>query len=200
MQRQEAKHRSRQRLLDAALEIVDESDVAGLTTTSITRRAGMTQSNFYVHFASIDDLLGQLVDQVWEDFRSNNHRTREAARDLPADDFLRTRFRSLVDGLITHPAVFRLVLRAQLDPSSAIGEDARAQMATSRQNLAGALAELGAAASTPSERRKLDMVAAGLIAVKDTLALSHLEGTYPDIDEIIEVLMLFYTQMQRALT
>lgn len=198
MARAEAKARSRQRLLDAALAILDEGDVNDLTTVEITKRAGLAQSSFYVHFASIDQLLRDLIGEVWDARREISRRAREAAADAPTDEYYRVRFTAHVQGLIEHPTVFRLLLRSRPDLTSIVGEDARRQQATSRQNLAAGLEELGAPAETDAERRRLKVIAAGLLAVNETIALGHLDGEFPDLDEVLEVLTLFHETISRA--
>jgi len=196
--RAEAKARSRQRLLDAALEILDEGDVSDLTTVEITKRAGMAQSSFYVHFASIDQLLRDLVDEVWEARRELNRKARESANQDAIDEYYRVRFTAHVNGLIAHPSVFRLVVRSRLDPTSIVGEDARLQQAKSRENLTAWLVALGAPNSSEADRRRLRMIAAGLLAVNETIALGHLDGDFPDLDEVLEVLQLFHENVGRA--
>jgi AcrR family transcriptional regulator len=196
--RAEAKARSRQRLLDAALEILDEGDVSDLTTVEITKRAGLAQSSFYVHFGSIDQLLRDLVDEVWEARRELNRRARESASLDQLDEYYRTRFTAHVTGLIAHPSVFRLVLRSRLDPTSIVGDDARAQQDKSRENLTAWLVALGAPDETEADRRKLRMIAAGLLAVNETIALGHLDGDFPDLDEVLEILQLFHENVGRA--
>lgn len=198
MVRAEAKARSRQRLIDAAIEILDEHDVAELTTVEITKRAGLAQSSFYVHFASIDHLLKELVDQVWEERRAVSRQTRESADVSSTDEWYRVRFGAHVTGLIAHPAVFRLVMRTRLDPNSIVGEDARAQQDKSRQNLVAGLKEMGAPSRTAADRRRLRMIAAGLLAVNETIALGHLEGDFPDLDEVLGVLQLFHEAVAKA--
>ena len=61
LRRHVAKAVTRRRLLDAALEILDQDGLAAMTTIRVTRLAGLSQSSFYVHFADMDDLLHNLV-------------------------------------------------------------------------------------------------------------------------------------------
>lgn len=198
MARAESKARSRRRLLDSALEILDEGDVNDLTTVAITKRAGMAQSSFYVHFDSIEHLLKELVDEVWEERREISRQIREAASRDPIDEWYRVRFTAHVKGLIEHPSVFRLVLRSRLDPTSIVGEDARSQRRKSLQNLTEWLAGLGAADTTDADRRRLEMISAGLLAANETIALGHLDGDFPDLDEVLEVLQLLHETIGRA--
>jgi DNA-binding transcriptional regulator YbjK len=57
VQRAQAREQTRQRLLEAALAILESAGEAALTTTAITRRAGISQSGFYNYFADMEDML-----------------------------------------------------------------------------------------------------------------------------------------------
>ncbi|HET6951699.1 MAG TPA: TetR/AcrR family transcriptional regulator [Acidimicrobiales bacterium] len=193
--RREAKERTRQALLDAALAVLDEQGEPGLTTTAVTQRAGIAQSSFYVHFADMDELLRHLVDQLWDERRTATYQAGVASRrhgDPPAAA-VRELFRATVTRLVAHPEVLRLVMRRRLDPGP-LGDRLRAQLDTSRANLARGLAAGGAPDATREDRRRLAMRADGLIAMVDALALGHLDGRYPDVDEILDVLVSVSTR------
>ena len=180
--RQLAKEQTRQRLLDAALEILDTDGEAGLTTTRVAGLAGVKQPTFYVHFADMDQLLVELVRQLWA-------RRRDITRE--AGDTVRHQFRATVEALVAHPAVLRLVVRSRLDLASPLGTYVRAETAVTLRNLTTALAAGGLPSDTPAERRRLHMQAEGLVALIETLALGHMEGRYDDIEEVLDVLVQF---------
>lgn len=54
----------RQQILDAALIEFSAHGFSGATTGRIARRAGTTQSNLYVHFATKDEIFETLLRQV----------------------------------------------------------------------------------------------------------------------------------------
>jgi AcrR family transcriptional regulator len=189
--RSASKAATRQRLLDAALQILDEEGEPGLTTVNVTRRAGIAQSSFYVHFSDMDDLLHQLIEDVWRDRGRSSRAARQRYRSERERDRARDTFRVPLADQLAHPDIFRLVLRSRLDPSSPLGEWTRSLLDANREGLAKDLAEQGVPHATPEERRKLEMIADGLIALTDTLALGHLEGRYPNIEEIVDILLLF---------
>ena len=192
MTREEAKRRTRQRLLDAALEILDEEGEAGLTTTNVTQRAGIGQSSFYVHFSDMEELLRELIDNLWKRRAFLQRAARRRSRAAPHDhDLVRHALRVPIADLLEHPEVFRLVLRSRLDRSTALGEWTHSLLETSRRNLIEDLAALGAPTATEQDRRRLEMLADGFIGLTDVLTLGHLEGRYPDIEEIVDVLLLF---------
>lgn len=186
-----SKAATRQRLLDAALEILDEEGDAGLTTVNVTRRAGIAQSSFYVHFSDMDDLLRQLIEEVWRDRGRSSRAARQRYRSQRERDRARDTFRVPLVEQLAHPDIFRLVLRSRLDPSSPLGEWTRSVLEANRSGLEADLAEQGVPHTTAAEKRKLAMIADGLIALTDALALGHLEGRYPDLEEVVDVLLLF---------
>lgn len=189
--RQIAKEQTRQRLLDAALDILDTDGEAGLTTTRVAQHAGVAQPTFYVHFVDMDDLLRTLVHQLWAERRTVARPTRDTVRYATTQAAIRALFRTTVASLVAHPAVLRLVVRSRLDPSSPLGDDTRAEYEVTLANLTATLAATGVPHATAEERRQLRMRSDGLMAVIETLALGHIEGRYDDIEEVLDVLMGF---------
>lgn len=55
---------TRQRLLDAAVELLIDEGGAGLTTGRLTEQAGVVQSAFYNHFASVDECKQAALREV----------------------------------------------------------------------------------------------------------------------------------------
>lgn len=192
LSRRESKALTRRRLLDAALGILDAEGEAALTTTSVTREAAVAQSTFYVHFDNVDDLLVSLVDELAGERRRLTRDARRMSRADPGDvERLRETYRIPLADLLAHPRIFRLVLRSRHDPSSPLGEWSRGLYEGSRRALVEDLVAAGMAADTPEEGRRAEMVADGIIALTESLALGHLEGRYPDVEEIIDVLVTF---------
>lgn len=190
--RSESKALTRQRLLDAALRILDEDGEGALTTTNVTRLAGVAQSTFYVHFENTDDLLVGLVDELAGERRRLTRVARRVSRADPGDvERLRETYRIPLKDLLAHPRIFRIVLRSRHDPSSPLGEWSRDLYASSRDALVEDLVAAGMPNEGPKDRRRAEMVADGIIALTESLALGHLEGRYPDVEEIVDVLVTF---------
>lgn len=191
--RSESKENTRRRLLDAALHILDEEGDAALTTTSVTREAGVAQSSFYVHFEDMDDLLHHLIKELTVQRRANAREARKRSRAAPRDcDRLRDTFRIPLDDRLAHPRLFRLTLRSRLDRSTPLGEWSRSLHASSRAELVEDLITVGMKARTADERRKVEMASDGISALIDSLALGHLEGRYADREEIVDILVAFF--------
>lgn len=200
--RTEAKASTRQRLLDAALEILDEEGGAALTTVSVTKRVGIAQSSFYAHFADMDELLRQLTEQLAVERQRTTRRARWRFGTERGSERGRDMFRVPLAGLLAHPAILRLVLRSRLDPSSPLGQWSRELVEDNRRELIEDLVAGGAPASSALERRQLEMFADGLIALTESMALGAVDGRYTDIEEIVDVLLAFcggfFRRVQRS--
>jgi TetR/AcrR family transcriptional regulator, fatty acid biosynthesis regulator len=192
LRREEAKELTRRRLLEAALRLLDERGEAGLSASAVSRAAGIAQSSFYVHFRDKDDLLSALGDEAVLRMRRVLREARRRSREEPTDqERLRATFRLPLQSIAAHPALFRIGLRTRHEPASPVGEAARELLAGYRRDLVEDLTMLGHASSTPADRRRAEMVADGYIALTEALAIGHLDGRYPDIDEIVDVLVVF---------
>lgn len=187
--RSESKALTRQRLLDAALRILDTEGETALTTTNVTREAGIAQSSFYVHFTDMEDLLHQLIEQLARQRKRVTSEARELSRSSPRDvDRFRDTFRVPLDDMLAHPPLFRLVMRSRHDRTSPLGEWSRSIYDSSRDTLVEDMVAGGARMDTESARRRVEMIADSIIAHTEALALGHLEGRYPDRDQIVDIL------------
>lgn len=60
----------RGRLVDAAVEMIDEGiDPTQVSIRAVTKRAGVSPTAFYLHFASHDELLHAMVERCFTEFR-----------------------------------------------------------------------------------------------------------------------------------
>ncbi len=192
LRREEAKALTRRRLLQSALRLLDERGEAGLSASAVSRAAGIAQSSFYVHFRDKQDLLRVLGDEALLRLRRALREARRRSREEPTDeDRLRATFRLPIEAIAAHPALFRLGLRARQDHASALGGLSRELLAGTRRELVEDLLMLGYPAGTAAERRTVEMIADGYIALTEALAAGHLEGRYPDVEAMVDVLVLF---------
>ncbi|HZU71381.1 MAG TPA: TetR/AcrR family transcriptional regulator [Acidimicrobiales bacterium] len=197
--RKEAKAITRRRLLDSALTILDEEGVGALTTTAVTKRAGIAQSSFYVHFKDVNDLLRSLIEELEAERGKQTRAARRAARRSGKAEDLRDTFRIPLRDMLAHPQLFRLMLASRHDQSSPLGEWSRELARETRARLVDDLSAIGIKVDTPRRRRRLEMISDGLISLTETLALGHLEGLYPDVEEMVEVLLIFSTGYLRLI-
>ena len=58
------KEATRERLLQAAIELIRKRGVEALSTVSVTEAAGFAQSSFYMHFKNVDECLRAAAQRV----------------------------------------------------------------------------------------------------------------------------------------
>ncbi|MGW0478037.1 TetR family transcriptional regulator [Nonomuraea sp. NPDC003214] len=187
--RSEAKDLTRRRLIRAALAILDKEGEAGLTTLKVAKAAGIAQSTFYVHFKDKQDLLRSLGDEGGERLRRSMREVRRQARETHDAERHREAFRIPIEAICRHPELLRILQRARHDPASPLREFAIETAAAYRDHHAADLAALGYTADDERDRRRLEMIAEGVNAATNALALGHLEGRYPDVEEVLDVLV-----------
>ncbi|GGS49692.1 hypothetical protein GCM10010156_05480 [Planobispora rosea] len=191
LSRSEAKELTRRRLIRAGFAILDAEGEAGLTTGKVAKAAGIAQSSFYVHFKDRHELLRALGDQAGERLRATMREVRLKAHTAGDAERHRDAFRIPLEAICRHPELFRIGLRARHDPSSPLQDFAVQTVAAYRAHLAADLAAMGFPTGTEGDRRRLEMVADGINALTTTMALGHLEGRYPDLEEVVDVLVAF---------
>lgn len=109
MTRQERKQRTRQALLDAALDLLSDRTFAGLSLREVTKRAGLVPTAFYRHFGSMDELGVALVEESMRSLR----RMLRSARSDPKTyrDIIRASVLTLYEHVREHEDHFRFVTR-----------------------------------------------------------------------------------------
>jgi AcrR family transcriptional regulator len=190
--RKEAKEVTRRRLLRAALEILNEKGETDVSASTVSRAAGIAQPSFYEHFRNKNELLRALGDELFAVMRQALGDVRRSALEAPNDtERMREQFRRPLEVIAANPSWFRLALRARHLTSSPLGHSSREMIGNTRYDIVEELIQRGYPHDTPADVRRLQMVADGYIALTETLALGHLAGRYPDIDEIVDILVLF---------
>jgi AcrR family transcriptional regulator len=147
--RQERKERTRQALLDAALDIADEQSLAALSLRQLTRSVGIVPTAFYRHFTSIDELGLALVDQS---FASLREMIRDVRRGNPE---LQGVIRSSVGILVQHVheqrGHFRFIGRERFGGVPVVRNAIRHELELFERELATDLARLPDLGSWTSE-------------------------------------------------
>jgi TetR/AcrR family transcriptional regulator, fatty acid biosynthesis regulator len=189
--RQEAKRRTRERLLDAAGRMLLTDGEESISAIAVARAAGVANATFYEHFANRDDLLRTLAEGLFASLRAELQGPRREALEAPtSEERLRRQFRVPLQVLVENPRLYRLALRARHQPASALGESSLRLTGSTRRDLVQELVDRGYPASTPVERRRLEMIADINIAAVEALALGHLSGRYPNLEEMVDILVL----------
>lgn len=104
---------SRERILDAALEIAVERGYDGTTMALVTERSGLPASSVYWHFKNKDALLAEVLEHSYTQWREG-----EDAWEQSDDGDVRQRFRGRFErvrlGLTTQPEFWRFGLMLAL--------------------------------------------------------------------------------------
>src|SRR5450759_1375836 len=199
--RREAKERTRKRLLGAAREMILAGGETRLAASTVAKRAGVGGATFYEHFRSRDDLLKALADQLFDELREQLAKRRREALAAPnTEETLRQELRPPLEILAANPDLFRLALRVRHHPASPLGDSSRRFSGNTRSDLVKELVARGYPHDGPEERRRVDMIADVHIAATEVLALGYLSGRYPDLDEVVDMLVLVTrgTRLARA--
>ncbi|MEM7247042.1 MAG: TetR/AcrR family transcriptional regulator [Acidobacteriota bacterium] len=113
----------RRALLDAALELIREKDVGGVSLRAIARRVGVTNAAPYHHFPNKSALLREVAA---EGFRKMAEVMEAEIASLPegATPIVRLEAmgRAYVRFAVAHPAHYRVMFREDLDPDEESAE------------------------------------------------------------------------------
>jgi AcrR family transcriptional regulator len=189
--RRESKERTRKRLIRAARELILSGDETSLAASAVAKRAHVAGATFYEHFRSRDDLLKALAGELFDELREKLAQSRRDALAAPSnEEKLRQEFQTPLDVLAANPDLFRLSLRVRHYPASALGVSSRRLSGNTRRDVVDELVTRGYPHDGPEERRRLEMIADVHIAATEVLALGHLSGRYPDLNEVVDMLVL----------
>lgn len=189
--RRESKERTRKRLIEAARELILSGDETRVAASAVAKRAGVAGATFYEHFGSRDELLQALAGELFDELREKLAKSRREALAAPgSEEKLRQEFRTPLDVIASHPDLFRLSLRVRHYPASPLGDSSRRLAGNTRRDLVEELVARGYPHEGPEEQRRLEMIADVHIAATEVLALGYLSGRYPDLNEVVDMLIL----------
>ncbi len=138
--RQERKQRTRQALLDAALELLEEQSFSSLSLRQVTRAAGVVPTAFYRHFDDMEELGLALID---ESFRTLRAMIRAARADPRTNDhMIRNSVQLLVRYVHEHETHFRFIARERFGGVAALRQAIRVEIRLFASDLATDLARL----------------------------------------------------------
>lgn len=177
--RKEAKERTRRRLLDAMVELLDEEGPDALTTVRITERAGIAQPTFYVHFADIDSALEASAEEVAGAFLGAI--SKATAAPLPERGRIRVTYRRLLSGMLEDRRLARIFLRHRRDVRSPFGRHFARILSGARGGFATELERAGAARPELAATLVIGMC----VAVSEAVVDGRLEHPDSAIDELV---------------
>lgn len=112
LSRAERKERTRQAILESALELSAEGGLSGLSLRSVAKHAGIVPTAFYRHFSSVDELGLALVDQSFGALREMLREVRREAGGI--EDVIASSVRILVKNVNERRDHFLFVARERI--------------------------------------------------------------------------------------
>ncbi len=106
--RQQQKQRTRQALLDSALEQLEDKSFSSLSLREVARGAGVVPTAFYRHFESTEQLGLALID---ESFRTLRETIRSVRSDTSPEHIIRRSVEIVVRHVHEHRQHFRFIAR-----------------------------------------------------------------------------------------
>ena len=171
--RSRAKANTRERLLQAAIELLHEGGEGVVTTVSLTQAAGVVQSAFYKHFTNVEECLATALAQVTDEIRNAVAAARQAMYDQGAGAGVELEqsylaMYGLVEG---QRPIVQLFLRYRSDPLALGGVMYRLARGLSDDlagQLRGQFAKSGAPDTPPKWMESLadQLIAASLAAIE----------------------------------
>lgn len=183
--RKEAKVRTRGKLIDALIELTRADGIGTLSTTAVTRSAGVAQSVFYDHFKDMDEALSVAAEKVSGTLRAAIAAAREQLDRAAPSGAVRASYAAAVEGLLAEPVLTELLLRHRRDPLSPLGACMRGILEHARADIISDLARLDASeGSLPNAAMHAEMFVAMTLAAVEGL----LDGRFQDRDQCLDVL------------
>lgn len=147
--RQERKQRTRQALLEAALELLADRGFASLSLREVTKRAGIVPTAFYRHFTSMDELGVALVEQTTRTLRD----LIRSARTEPVGhlDMIDASVHTLYEHVRAHEDHFRFVTRERYAGTGPIARAIGVELRLFSSDLAIDLARFDALRQWPTD-------------------------------------------------
>ena len=136
--RQVRKRRTRQALLDAALELLEEQSFSSLSLRQVTRTAGIVPTAFYRHFDDMEELGLVLIDESFRTLRSMLRAARSDQRTF--EHVIPSSVEILVSYVHEHHTHFRFIARERFGGVAALRYAIRAEIRLFGSDLATDLA------------------------------------------------------------
>jgi AcrR family transcriptional regulator len=175
--------RQRERLVRAAVLVLDRYGATGVTVTRVIGRARMGRNTFYAHFDNVPDLLGEVRERGLDELLRAVEGAVENAR-TPIEG-LRALTRAWISSVEAHPRLASAVLSHVLgaDPAH-LGSRATERLFDLMCELLYAAYDSGVVSRPPDEVRAWAL-AAGVAAV----GLRRLESKDLDTEVVTEALV-----------
>jgi TetR/AcrR family transcriptional regulator, fatty acid biosynthesis regulator len=181
--RAERKEHTRRRLLDVTLKLIANRSLASISLREVARDAGIVPTAFYRHFASMDELGVELVDESMRPLRQG---IREARRGRPAHgDIIADTVAMLSKQVRNNPDQFRFLVHERYGGVPAVRRSIATELQLFTSDLTVDLSRLTVGLDWSTE--DLEM-AAGLMVIAmlgTVMELLDSEDRYPEDSEAV---------------
>lgn len=193
--RQQQGEETRQRILDATIDIAAERGYEGTSMSQIAERAGVSMSSIYWHFADKDAVIAAVLQRSHDRWFTESASLRAPHHGERAASDLTQMMRSDIVALTRHPEFLRLGLMLSLErrpdePSArTLFHEYRAQsLALLEETFRRVLGDAGDRV-LPSGQRVARQIAVLVMAAADGLFIAH--QVNPDAVDLEELMELF---------
>ena len=170
--RAERKERTRQKLLDVTLRLISERSLSSISLREVARDAGIVPTAFYRHYASMDALGIDLVDDCMRPLRQM---TRDARRGRTEHgDIIAETVQVLARQVREHPDQFRFLTRERNGGVESVRRAVATELRLFTSDLTVDLARLTSGLDWTSD--DLEMAAALMVAAMLTVVIDLLEA------------------------
>lgn len=169
--RAERKERTRQRLLDVTIRLIADRSLASISLREVAREAGIVPTAFYRHYATMDALGIDLVDESMRPLRQmirDARRGRAAHGDIIADTVA-----VLAKQVRDHPDQFRFLSRERYGGVAAVRRAIATELRLFTSDLTIDLARLTTGYDWSTD--DLEMAASLMVAAMLTTVMDLLE-------------------------
>jgi AcrR family transcriptional regulator len=192
-------------LIQVAIELVRTEGLGALTTSRITRAAGIAQPGFYAHFRNVEEVLQtavmQVIDEMREKVTAMRRRSFERFRQpegLSSIDATRAVYQDVIEAFLSEPAFAELLLRYHRD-TSALGATMRRVMDRIRADVTEDMWRNVEAAGFGEEHRPfVSMWTDQVLALYFASAEALLDGRYEDKSLVLDALARSSFAIMRA--
>ena len=185
--RQESKLATRERLIDAALELIVEEGSIGFSMNKVTKRAGIAQPSFYNHFDDLEGLFEAMFevskDRYFYPLRNAFVELMQTAQmDNIYDIFLRMYTLGL-EMIREQGALYRMVLAERAQMHSRFGQHVRTFIEDIQQEWITISLDFGIMEDTPESRMKYRVGLDAMFAMLEGFAIHYIDGRYKTIEQ-----------------
>lgn len=193
--RKESKLETRERILDAALDVLIKEGTKGFSMNKVTKAAGIAQPSFYNHFDNLDEMLAAM-------FEKNKARyflpyknafvalIPDANEENIFDIFTRMYFLAL-ELMASQSDLYRMMLEERAQRNSEFGHLIREFMDDIQEEWMSTAINIGLITDTPENRARWVMGLDGMFALIEGYAIYYMDGKYDSIDEPVQLMARF---------